>query len=127
MCETDAEKIDKFSQHYLTEPAIDLLSTLEQQYLQSHASLLSSHYSAAFLASFPAALQKLDDTSGGISMVDTPDIDSAVFVRVLRDCGTAEVYGDDGTNEVDLRRGDIWVLRWRSVGERVKTGDVEII
>ncbi|QIW98835.1 hypothetical protein AMS68_004353 [Peltaster fructicola] len=120
-------KIDKFSQHYLTAPAFELLSSLEQQYLQNHASILSSHYSAAFLASFPTSLQKLDDTSGGVSMVDTPDIDSAVFVRVLRDCGTAEVYGDHETSEVDLKKRDVWVLRWRTVGEHVKSGDVELI
>lgn len=60
-------------------------------------------------------------------MIDTPDADAAVFVRVLRDCGTLEVQGEQGVGEVDLRRGDVWVLRWRGVKERVLQGDCELI
>ena len=30
------------------------------------------------------SLQKMDDTAGGISMVEGPDVDKAVFVRALR-------------------------------------------
>lgn len=60
-------------------------------------------------------------------MVDMPDEDSAVFVSVLRDCGTVVVQGEQGVGEVDLRRGDVWVLRWRDVKEKVVVGDVELI
>ncbi|GAB7355407.1 hypothetical protein MBLNU459_g5924t1 [Dothideomycetes sp. NU459] len=126
-------KIDKFPQHYLAraqqqqsapEP---LLSQTELQYLSHHSALLSHHYSTSFLSSFPAALQRLDDTSGGISMVDRPDDDSAVFCRVLRDCGTLEVQSEQGVSEVALHRGDVWVLRWGGVRDRVVRGDVEMI
>lgn len=60
-------------------------------------------------------------------MVDKPDEDAAVFVRVLRDAGTVEIQGEQGTGEVELRRGDVWVLRWRDVREGVGRGDVECI
>lgn len=60
-------------------------------------------------------------------MVDGPDEDSAVFCRVLRDTGSVEVYGEGGTADVDLRRGDVWVLRWSAVRDKVIRGDVELI
>ncbi|KAK5132534.1 hypothetical protein LTR08_008851 [Meristemomyces frigidus] len=131
-------KIDQYPHHYRTlslqqtqsanptSPS-PLLSHLEQQYLQSHQSLLSHHYQSSFLSTFPAALQRLDDTAGGISMVDKPETDNAVFCRVLRDAGSVEIQGEGGATEVDLRRGDVWVVRWSAVDEAVRRGDVELI
>lgn len=58
-------------------------------------------------------------------MVDKPDEETAVFVRVLRDeAGTVEL-AEGG--EVELKRGDVWVLRWRDVRGGVERGDVEFI
>ena len=67
----------------------------------------------------------MDDTAGGISMVDGPDEDTAVFCRVLRDSGVVTVDGTDTT--FDLNKGDIYVARWSSVRERVLSGDIELI
>jgi len=120
-------QLDKFAQFYLKSPDPQLLSQLEQQYLTSHSSLLASYYNAAFLSSFPTALQRLDDASGGVSMVDAPDLDSTVFVRVLRDCGVIDIYGQEATSEVELQRGDVWVLRWRGISDRIKIGDLELV
>lgn len=72
---------------------------------------------------FPQQLHRMDDSSGGIAMVDKPDEDSTVFCRVLRDCYVDRpVYGG-----LDLLRGDVWILRWRTIAESVKRGDVELI
>ena len=124
-------QIDKYPFHYrhlsLPPSPFPILSPLEQQYLQSHQALLSSHYQASFLSSFPQQLQKLDDAAGGISMVDKPDEESAVFCRVLRDAGSVEVQGEAVVGDVELRRGDVWVLRWSAVSEAVGRGDVEMI
>ena len=89
--------------------------------------MLSQHFHDAFLSSFPSQLQKLDDSAGGVSMVDQPDHDGAVFCRVLRDAGSVEVHGEGGTGEIELSRGDVWVLRWSTVRESVVKGDVELI
>ncbi|OAL52087.1 GINS complex, Sld5 component [Pyrenochaeta sp. DS3sAY3a] len=105
-----------------------LLSPAEHQYLVSHQSLLSTHYSSSFLSQFPVPLQRLDDTTGGISMVDKPDEDKAVFVRALRDVGEVAVEGTDKRFEV--KRGDVWVVRWSAVKKWAVgsgTGDVELI
>ncbi|KAF2722281.1 GINS complex, Sld5 component [Polychaeton citri CBS 116435] len=123
-------KIDKFPLHYrsLVSERPDLLSTVEQQYLTSHQALLSNHFNASFLQHFPQSLRRLDDTAGGNGMVDKPDEDTAVFCRVLRDVvQPIEVHGEVGANEVELKRGDVWVLRWSSIRDLVKTGDVEMV
>jgi GINS complex subunit 4 len=105
-----------------------LLSASECQYLTSHHSLLSTHYSSSFLSQFPASLQRLDDTTGGISMIDKPDEDKAVFVRALRDVGDIYVEGTD--RRFEMKRGDVWVVRWSAVRQWAVgsgTGDVELI
>lgn len=122
-------KIDKHPWHYhsvATLANIDdqpILSRLESQYLVSHQALLSSHYNASFLSLFPNQLQRLDDTTGGIGMVDKPDDDTAVFCRILRDGFVSRPPDDD----IDLKRGDVWVLRWTTIRDRVRSGDAELI
>ncbi|KAK7552391.1 hypothetical protein IWX49DRAFT_610072 [Phyllosticta citricarpa] len=121
-------KIDKHPHHTLLTPStLSRLSLPERQYLSQHQALLTSHYASSFLSQFPPQLQRLDDKAGGISMVDAPDADAAVFCRVLRDCGVVGVGGVDEEREVDLRRGDVLVVRWSVVAERVVRGDVELI
>jgi GINS complex subunit 4 len=67
----------------------------------------------------------MDDTTGGISMIDKPDEDRAVIVRCLRDVGPVAV---EGTEKVcDIRRGDVWVIRWSAVRRWVMVGDLELI
>ncbi|KAF1916233.1 hypothetical protein BDU57DRAFT_224043 [Ampelomyces quisqualis] len=105
-----------------------LLSKSEYQYLTSHQSLLAAHYSSSFLSQFPASLQRLDDTTGGISMADKPDEDKAVFVRALRDVGDIFVEGTD--RRFEMKRGDVWVVRWSAVKQWAVgsgTGDVELM
>lgn len=60
-------------------------------------------------------------------MVDAPDVDAAVFCRILRDTGTVEVQGEQGVGVVELRRGDVWCVRWSAVKEAVLRGDVEMV
>lgn len=119
-------KLDAHPLHYATlDSKESMLGREEMQYLQHHQALLSQHYDASFMGSFPTVLQRMDDTAGGISMVDRPDVDKAVFVRVLKDCGEVVVPGTDV--KAEFRRGDIWVVRWSAVRERVLGGDVEVI
>lgn len=58
-------------------------------------------------------------------MVDAPDADTAVFCRVLRDVGVVSVEGTD--REFEMKRGDVWVVRWSVVRRWVLAGDVELI
>ena len=103
------------------------MSTSEIQYARSHQALVHAHYHSSFLSSFPANLQRLDDTSGGgISMVEQPELDKAVFVRALRDNDEPiEVEGTDIA--FTMQKGAIFVVRWSAVKERVERGEAELL
>ena len=133
---TRLSKIDLHVQHYLSlasqeqsqssDSKSTLLSPHELQYASRHQALLESHFNSSFLASFPQQLQRLDDTAGGISMVEGPDTDAAVFVRVLRD--NAEMVDVEGTDiYFEMVRGMVYVVRWSAIRERVLKGDAELI
>ncbi len=122
----DSLQIDKYPLHILQQPdAQECLSTPERQYLTAHQALLSSHFHNSFLAQFPAQLQRLDDTAGGISMIEAPDQDTAVFCRVLQNVGVVAVEGTDAVFE--MNRGDVYVVRWSIVRDKVKAGLIELI
>jgi len=101
------------------------LSPSESQYLTAHQTLLASHYQSSFLSQFPNSLQKLDDTQGGISMIDAPDADAAVFCRALRDVGDVIVEGAGIVFQ--MKRGDIRVVRWSAIRDKVLVGDMELV
>ena len=58
-------------------------------------------------------------------MVDKPDEDAAVFVRALRDIG--EIYIEGTGKKFNIRRGDVYVVRWSAVRRWVELGDLELI
>ena len=59
-------------------------------------------------------------------MIDQPEIDKAVFVRALRDSHEPVVV--DGTDiDFEMRRGEIYVVRWSAVRQSVLAGDAELI
>ncbi|KZF22430.1 GINS complex, Sld5 component [Xylona heveae TC161] len=121
-------KIDKHALHILTNSEVKArLSASEIQYLTAHQALLHSHYRASFLAQFPPNLQRLDDTAGGISMVEHPDLDQVIFCRVLHDVADPITIEGTDTADVWLKRGDIFVVRWRHVADAVTKGEVELI
>jgi GINS complex subunit 4 len=122
-----ALQIDKYALYILTNPAQkSRLSPSEIQYATTHQSLLHAHYHSSFLSQFPNSLQRLDDTAGGISMIEQPDVDKAVFIRALRDVDTPIVV--EGTDMAfKMRRGDVYVVRWSAVRELVMGGDAELI
>lgn len=120
-------KIDAHALHHLTDPSTKArLSPSELQYATAHISLLHAHYHSSFLSQFPTSLQRMDDTAGGISMVEGPDVDKAVFVRALKDV-EEPVYVEGTDTAFDMRRGDVVVVRWSAVREVVMAGDAELI
>ncbi|KAF5568637.1 hypothetical protein H9Q69_011505 [Fusarium xylarioides] len=120
-------KIDKHTLHYLSTPELrDRMSPTEAAYATRHQALLHNHYLSSFLASFPQQLQNLNDTAGNISMIDSPDLDMAVFVRMLRD---KDVYGKGTDDDITLpaKNGDVLILRWSSAKHMVDVGDAELV
>ena len=64
-------------------------------------------------------------------MIETPDLERAVFCRVLRDVrvgnGERGDEGEEGRGEIQWRRGDVHVLRYAVVRDLVVDGSVELI
>ena len=120
-------QIDKYALYYLKDlNHTARLSPSELQYASTHQSLLHAHYHASFLSQFPATLQGLEDTAGGISMIEQPDLEKAVFVRALKDVRESVVV--EGTDMAfEMRRGDVFVVRWSAVKDIVEGGDAELI
>ncbi|KAF6841135.1 hypothetical protein CPLU01_00696 [Colletotrichum plurivorum] len=120
-------KIDKHALHYLSSPALRArLSETELAYATRHQALLHNHYLSSFLSSFPPQLQNLNDTAGNISMIDGPDLDTAVFIRLLSD-RAVEGKGTDQDGVVYGKVGDILILRWSSAKPVVEAGDAELV
>jgi GINS complex subunit 4 len=120
-------KIDKHTLHYLSSQDLRArLSSTEIAYATRHQALLHNHYLSSFLASFPQQLQNLNDTAGGVSMIDAPDLDSAVFIRMLTD---RDVHGQgtDADNTLPAEHGDILIMRWSSAKPFVTIGDAELV
>ncbi|KAM0511332.1 hypothetical protein ACHAPE_009998 [Trichoderma viride] len=124
---TRIAKIDKYTLHYLsTEELRQRLSPTELAYATRHQALLHNHYLSSFLSSFPQRLQNLNDTAGNVSMIDSPDLDTAVFIRLLRD---KDVFGrgTDVDSILPGAGGDILILRWSSAKDLVEYGDAELV
>lgn len=123
----DIWQIDKHTLHYLSSDDLrSRLSPMEQAYATRHQALLHNHYLSSFLASFPQQLQNLNDTAGGVSMIDSPDLSTTVFIRMLKD---RDVHGEgtDADNTLSAENGDILIIRWSSAKPLVDAGDAELV
>lgn len=59
-------------------------------------------------------------------MIDSPDLDTAVFVRLLRD---KDVFGrgTDVDTILPAASGDVLIMRWSSAKALVEDGDAELV
>lgn len=120
-------QIDKHALHYLSSQELrGRLSSTELAYATRHQALLHNHYLSSFLGSFPQQLQNLNDTAGGVSMIDSPDLDTAVFIRMLRE-RDVHGLGTDSDNSLPAEDGDILIIRWSSAKPLIDEGDAELV
>ncbi|KAM9935233.1 hypothetical protein OXX80_005197 [Metschnikowia pulcherrima] len=124
---TRLAKIDEFTIHYINRTAVDgdaLLSAPEKEYMHGHFKILNQLYNNSFLKKFPGFLTLLDDTTGGENMVTAPDLDQPVFIKVV--CkDTIMLYM--GSDELELEKDGIYVVRYRYIQRYVELGDVVLI
>lgn len=117
---TRLSKIDKYALHCLRNPEImTRLSSLERQYAEKHQGLLERHYQLTFLKDFPDSgnLRKLDDgAAAGLSMIDTPDLKSSVFCKVIRPIEESIRLGPE---KIDLEVGNIALLRYEAIRQYI--------
>lgn len=127
-------KITKHAMFYLTQinsdTKVSLLSDAEANFLRNHQALLNNFYDTSFLSALPTALRKLDDSSGGMNMVEGPEQENAVIVRCLRESwSNSDLFDHSDSVSIELRmsRGEVWVVRWADVKAGVLIGDLELL
>lgn len=59
-------------------------------------------------------------------MIDQPDVDKAVFARAVKDVEDA-IYVEGTDTFFEMKRGDIYVVRWSAVRDLVFGGIVELV
>lgn len=111
-------KIDRHAYFYLQNQQNEqgLMSKDEWIYCHRHAELLAQHYHTSFLGSLPEELQDLTDTSGHVSMIEAPDLDKPVTIKVIGEVpggGIVEVGGEP----VQLVKNNIYLLRYSAIAE----------
>jgi GINS complex subunit 4 len=108
-------KIDQYAVFIRSnEEMVARLSQAETSYMETHLAALVELYNGAFLRALPHHLQALDDTGGGISMVDEPMMDRPVFIRVQRSLPEPlTVFVND--EDVELAAGGIYLLRYSAI------------
>lgn len=120
-------KIDRHTLHYLSTAVLrSRLSETELAYATRHQALLHNHYLSSFLGSFPNNLQNLNDTSGSVTMIDTPDLEAAVFVRLIRNA-VVQGRGIDADGKQVGKVGDIYILRWADAKSLVDEARAELV
>ncbi|KAH3661611.1 hypothetical protein OGAPHI_006459 [Ogataea philodendri] len=120
---TRLQKIDKYSLYIRSNDTESAkLSNNELTYMERHLELLLELYNSQFLKNLPESLQAIDETGGGVSMIEEPDLDRPVFVKAL-----ADNVVDVDDEEVELTTNGIYVLRYRAVMDLVKVGDVRVL
>ncbi|KIW29957.1 uncharacterized protein PV07_05741 [Cladophialophora immunda] len=136
-------KMTKHATYYLSQhlnsdtKTSTIMSTSEISFLRHHQALLGELYDSSFLNSLPSGLRRLDDSSGGVPMIEGPDGSKAVVVRCVnegtwnneRDVDQARDQGqEEGASVVlRMRRGEVWVVRWKDVRNGVQRGEVELL
>ncbi|ESW97567.1 hypothetical protein KL918_002941 [Ogataea parapolymorpha] len=120
---TRLQKIDKYSLYIRSnDKETAKLSNNEFAYMERHLELLLELYNSQFMKNLPESLQAIDETGGGVSMIDEPDLDRPVFVQA-----TAENVVEVDDEEIELTKNGIYVVRYRAVKDLVETGDVRVL
>ncbi|EGW33691.1 uncharacterized protein SPAPADRAFT_59059 [Spathaspora passalidarum NRRL Y-27907] len=123
---TRLSKLDKFTIYYINEEQEDskLLSAEEKEYIHKYAHLLTQLYNNCFLKKVPPSLTLLDDTSGGQSMITTPDTNQHVFVKSVTSKPITLFIDND---DIELKRDGIYVVKYGLVKQYIELGDVILI
>ncbi|KAE8211107.1 hypothetical protein CF327_g5106 [Tilletia walkeri] len=128
---TRLRKIEKFARHIASERDLQVrLSDVELGYVKKYNELQTAHLNASVLSYLPEKMRGLTDQVAGLSggptgdMVVRPDLDEPAFIRCRHDCGQLQL--PDG-EMVELTKGSIHLLRYRSIRFLVDQGRVEML
>ena len=125
-------------------PLEELLSKEELDYHQRHFGILLKLLNQSILKHMPTELQAINDTEGSVSMIDEPDWNKFVFIRVkgpalgaleadpqLSKDETGKYFYSvtipDLNEDVELTIGSIYVMRYSVIRDLLQEDKVELI
>lgn len=115
---TRTYKIEKQVQYLTSTPlAKNKMSEIEFGYAERYQSLIFRHFDNSVVGNIPERLGRLDEDE----MIVRPELDQAVFARARRDCRPI-VLPDQQI--LEMRKGEIHLVRYKSVRRLVRDGDV---
>ncbi|KLT41169.1 GINS complex, Sld5 component [Cutaneotrichosporon oleaginosum] len=118
-------KIERYAQHIATTPELHArLSGGELAHARRYADLIARHYSSSVLDSLPEWLRRMDESSGGVSMVTKPNHAQPVLIYIRKDCGELVLDGDE---VAELTKGSSHLVRYDLVERWVQLGWAEVL
>ncbi|KAK9894843.1 GINS complex, Sld5 component [Cystobasidium minutum MCA 4210] len=114
-------KIEKQAQYLLKTPlARNKMSDVEQGYAERYHALVIKHFQNSVTGNIPERLGRLDEDE----MVVRPELDQAVFARARRDCPPITL---PDMQLLEMKKGEIHLVRYRSVRALVRDGYVRLV
>lgn len=124
---TRLKKIEKHTLFVLSDDRTrERLSDHEETFAKSFMKLLEKHLNNSFLSHIPDKFRGLDEQTQFEQMVEKPNIQRFVFMRVTEDVGAFDIT-QDGESEVELNKGDILTAGYASIRELLDQKKVQLI
>ncbi|KAG0655174.1 GINS complex subunit [Maudiozyma exigua] len=145
-------KIDKFSlylrqineENESISPLQDFLSKDEMIYYESHSEILLKLFNDTILKHLPPNMQAINDNTGTVPMIDEPDWNKFVFIKVIGpqnkifNTDPILIKGDNGKwyyeviipelqERVELIIDSIYVMRYKVIKDLLMEGKVTLI
>ncbi|CAN0105607.1 unnamed protein product, partial [Ascophyllum nodosum] len=130
---TRLRKVERDALHVLAsgEEMEGRLSDREREHAKAYVDMLEDHFTRTCLAQMPANFRSLTNTSKDENMVQGPDLDTFVVCRANEDVGLVQIGEASSQGREDsamnLRRGDMFIVRYRPIRDLVLEGRVDLI
>lgn len=111
---------------FKTEGPFERLSESEKRFAVSYSDLVEEHFNKAFLNLLPQRLQ-IVEKDGAVEPVTPPNLDRFVFCRVRTDLGEYVIGEDASDDSLELNKGDILCIRYKSIQDLIQSEDVELL
>ncbi|CAM9278851.1 unnamed protein product [Ectocarpus sp. 12 AP-2014] len=129
---TRLRKVERDALHVLSTVDGEMqgrLSDREREHAKGYVDMLEDHFTRTCLSQMPSNFRSLTNTSQEENMVQEPNLDTFVVCRARDDVGLVQIGEAAGREEssMDLRQGDMFIVRYRPIRTLVLGGRVDLI
>mmetsp|Transcript_7846 Transcript_7846/g.11846 ORF Transcript_7846/g.11846 Transcript_7846/m.11846 type:complete len:245 (+) Transcript_7846:55-789(+) len=126
-------RLQKIEKHvfYILENAKEIMKAKrmnqsELKYAKDYCNILHGHLKAKVLDHLPEKYANIKSQSDQEKIFSEPDLDVFVVCRVLRDIGSVEISNEQDA-QIELRKGDEYMLRYRPIRKFIFDESIELI